>query len=78
MSDLSGTDIYIHQGRPSGIFRELTNAFIRTQRQPSFEQMKLVYDGIQEGLPKLMRNAGTKSTFKARVFDDLRVFGAKR
>ena len=73
LSDLSGTDVYIHHGRPSGIFSELTNAFVRSQRQPSVDQMKLVYKGLREGLPKLMRNAGTKSAFKARVFDDLRV-----
>ena len=73
LSDLSGTDVYIHHGRPSGVFSELTSAFVRSRRQPSVEQMKLVYQGLRQGLPKLMRNAGTKSTFKARVFDDLRV-----
>ena len=73
LSDLSGTDVYIHHGRPSGVFSELTNAFVRTQRQPSVGHMKLVFNGLREGLPKLMRNAGTKSTFRARVFDDVRV-----
>ncbi len=73
LSDLSGTDVYIHHGRPSGIFSELTNAFVRSQRQPTVEQMSLVYRGLRKGLPNLMRNAGTKSAFKARVFDDLRV-----
>ena len=73
LSDLSGTDVYVHHGRPSGVFSELTSAFVRSQRQPSVEQMKLVYQGLRQGLPKLMRNAGTKSTFKALVFDDFRV-----
>jgi len=73
LSDLSGTDVYVHHGRPSGVFSELTSAFVRPQRQPSVDQMKLVYKGLREGIPKLMRNAGTKSAFKARVFDDLRV-----
>jgi hypothetical protein len=73
LSDLSGTDVYIHHGRPSGVFSELTSAFVRSQRQPSVDQMKLIYNGLCDGLPKLMRKAGTRSTFKARVFDDLRV-----
>jgi hypothetical protein len=73
LSDLSGTDVYIHYGRPSGVFSELTNAFVRTNRQPSVDQMARVFNGLRQGLPKLMRQAGTKSPFKARVFDDLRV-----
>jgi hypothetical protein len=62
LSDLSGTDVYIHHGRPSRVFSELTSAFVRSQRQPSVDQMRLIYKGLQEGLPKLMRNAGTNST----------------
>jgi hypothetical protein len=73
LSDLSGTDVYIHHGHPAGIFSELTSAFVRAQWQTSVDQMKFVYKGLRAGLPELMRNAGTKSAFKARVFDDLRV-----
>lgn len=28
LSDLSGTDVYIHHGRPAGVFSELTSAFV--------------------------------------------------
>lgn len=73
LSDLGGSDVYIHRGRPSGIFSELTNAFVRVQRQPSVDEMRFIFNGLREGLPKLMRNAGTKSPFKARVFNDVRV-----
>jgi len=49
LSDLSGTDVYIHHGCPSGVFTELTSAFVRSQRQPSVDQMKLIYNGLREG-----------------------------
>ena len=73
LSDLGGTDVYVHHGRPAGLFSELSNAFVRPQRQPSVDEMKLVYVGLREGMPRLMRNTGGKSIFKARVFSELRV-----
>ena len=73
LSDLDGTDVYIHRGRPSGIFGELTNAFVRAERRPSVVQMRRILKRLLEELPVLMRNAGARSCFSARVFDDLKV-----
>src|SRR5258708_433888 len=73
LSDLGGTDIYIHHGRADGLFSELTNAFVRIRRQPTVGQMKTVFAELRDALPKLMRNAGTRSPFKARAFNDLRL-----
>jgi hypothetical protein len=73
LSDLGGTDVYIHHGRPSGLFSELTNAFVRAQRQPSVYQMRHVHVGVRRGLPDIMRKAGTRSAFKAQVFERLRL-----
>lgn len=72
LSDLGGTDVYIHRGSADGLFGELTNAFVRARRQPS-GQMKIVFAELRAALPKLMRDAGTRSPFTARVFDDLRL-----
>jgi hypothetical protein len=73
LSDLGGTDVYIHQGRPVGLFSELGNAFVRARRQPSVDQMKRVHLGLRRAMSNVTRSAGTKSVFKARVFDALRV-----
>jgi hypothetical protein len=73
LSDLGGTDVYVHHGRPLGLLSELTNAFVTVRRRPSVHQMKLVYTDLRRGLPDIMREAGTTSVFKARVFDSLRV-----
>ncbi len=35
LSDLNGTDTYIHDGRVAGVFRELCNAFVSPDPQPS-------------------------------------------
>jgi hypothetical protein len=73
LSDLGGTDVHIHHGRPSGVFAELTNAFVRLNSQPRVDQMRQVHIGLRKALPKLMRDAGTRSLFKSRVFNDLRI-----
>jgi len=77
LSDLGGTDVYIHRGSANGLFAELTNAFARTRRQPSVRQMKIIFGALRAELPKLMRDAGTKSPFKARVFDTLRLLAQR-
>ncbi|MFL6463946.1 MAG: hypothetical protein ACJ73N_06005, partial [Bryobacteraceae bacterium] len=68
LSDLSGTDVYVHEGKPKGIFRELCNAFVRSQRQPDVEQMDLIYQGLKQALPSLLRKSGSQSVFQALVF----------
>jgi hypothetical protein len=73
MSDLNGSDVHIHGGRPKGLFSELANAFIRSQNRTNVEHMQRVCFGLRKALPGLLRKAGTRSPFKARVFDDLRV-----
>jgi hypothetical protein len=73
LSDLDGTDVYIHRGRPAGVFSELTNAFIRMRRQPNVDDMRLVYRDLRASLPDSLRHAGTRSPFQARVFRDMRL-----
>ena len=73
LSDLSGTDVYIHSGAPAGVFRELCSAFVRVRRQPDVRQMDLVYRGLRRALPDLLRKAGAHTPFQARAFSDLRV-----
>ena len=77
MSDLDGTDVYIHRGRPAFLFSELTNAFVWSQQQASVEKMRRVFVGLKKEMPRLMKDAGTNSCFTARVFKDLRVFARK-
>jgi hypothetical protein len=73
MSDLDGSDVHIHGGRPNVLFSELANAFIRSQQRTDVQHMRHVFLDLKKALPGLLRKAGTKSPFKARVFDDLRV-----
>jgi hypothetical protein len=73
LSDLNGTDPFIHDGNVAGVFRELCNMFRRSGRQPTVQQMWKVYRELRRGLPAILREAGSHSMFTARVFKDLSV-----
>lgn len=77
LSDLDGTDPYIHDEKPKGLFRELGNALVRSADQPTVAQMYGVYRKIKMGSPLIMKNAGAKSLFEARVFRQLVVLARK-
>jgi hypothetical protein len=57
LSDLNGTDSYIHDGTVDGVFRELAKAFIRADRQPSVQQMQFLYDKLELTMPRLLTDA---------------------
>jgi hypothetical protein len=71
LSDLGGTDIYIHGGTIRGLFTQLINAFVRLKSQPSAQEMEETYLHLKELLPKLQRQTGAHSPFEARIFRDL-------
>lgn len=76
LSDLDGTDAYVHDGKPNGVFRELCNALVRTQRAPDVAEMSRIYQRLSKAVPGILRRTAAKSLFEARVFKDL-VFTAQ-
>jgi hypothetical protein len=70
MSDLDGTDPYIHDGTVRGVMREVCNAFVRPN-QPTVPQMMKMNRDLRRNVPKILQNAGTRSLFTARVFSEL-------
>lgn len=73
LSDLNGTDAHIHDGRIVGVFRELCNIFLPSDRKPTAQQMGRVYLRMRQGLPEILRKAGANSVYTARVFKELSV-----
>jgi hypothetical protein len=71
LSDLDGTDPYIHGGTVQGVFRELCNVFVRSERQPTVRQMGQIYRLLRADFKDILRRAGAKDPFNARVFKDL-------
>jgi len=76
LSDLDGTDAYIHNGTVRGVFRELCNAFVRNRRQPTVVEMMRIYRVLRSNFKSVLRAAGQKNAFNARVFRDLCVLAS--
>jgi hypothetical protein len=76
LSDLNGTDPYIHNGRVAGVFGQLASAFVRLDRRPTTGQMQTIYRKLRKQLPNLIHDAGASSAFEARVFKDLCVLAS--
>ena len=71
LSDLNGTDVYIHSGTILGVFRELGNIFVRSRREATVQQMTAIYRTLRKNLEEILYRAGQTSLFNARVFRDL-------
>lgn len=76
LSDIDGTDAYIHNGRIRGVFREFCRAFVRSQRQPTVLEMMQVYRILRSNLKAILRKSGADSPFNARVFRELSVLAS--
>ena len=76
LSDLNGTDVRIHGGTVRGVFGALCDVFVRKPRQPSVQEMYRIYLALRRNLPTIMRQAGARDPYGARVFRDL-IFAAR-
>jgi hypothetical protein len=71
LSDLNGTDVYVHGCQVKGVLRALSNALVRNANQPTLPQMMSLYRKLRKAVPSILNNRGASSTFEARVFKDL-------
>lgn len=70
MSDLDGTDAYIHFGTVEGVLSELRNAFVRPGA-PTFPTMLTAFRTLEASADRIMAEAGTGNLYAASVFRDL-------
>jgi hypothetical protein len=77
LSDLNGTDPHIHGATVTGVLRELCSAFVRPGRRPSIQKMKRVCWDVEDSLQEVLRRAGTRSIYSARVFKDICVIASE-
>lgn len=69
MSDLDGTDAYIHSGTVQGVLSELRNAFVGN-KTPSVLQMMDSYRAVESHVSRILTEAGTRSLYAASVFNE--------
>ncbi len=72
LSDLSGTDIYIHNGTIRGVFQQLCHAFIDEEQRPSVSEMMAVYRYLKSEMATILKASRATSIFDgARSFRDV-------
>ena len=70
-SDVNGIDPQIHNGTVKGLMSGLRNIFRQPGDVTSVPEMLASYRAVEQKLPELRRNAGSKSLFEPAVFQDL-------
>jgi hypothetical protein len=68
LSDLDGTDPYIHLGDPDRLLAELSNALVRVS-EPSLERLRDIHGAVQQAARSARRDYGT--LYGARPFRSL-------
>jgi hypothetical protein len=63
--------VYVHDGTVAGVFRELGNAFVGSRRQPTVTEMTQIYRVLRARFRSVLRKAGARDAFNARVFKEL-------
>jgi hypothetical protein len=71
LSDLNGTDPFVYGERADGILREIRNALVRRNNQPTVRQMLSIFESLKADVPRIKRNAGARSLFEAGAFAEL-------
>jgi hypothetical protein len=71
LSDLAGTDEYVHGGTPRGVLQALTNALVRRRHQPTVAELEEVYRDVSEYARELKVRLRTATIFQARAFREL-------
>jgi hypothetical protein len=71
LSDLDGTDVYIHDGTVGGVLREVSNAFVSSIRQPTVPEMMRIYVSLRRIVPRIQRNTGSTTLFTPRCFAEI-------
>jgi hypothetical protein len=71
LSDINGTEVYIHQGRPIGVLRGLTNALARSRHKPTVRDLQAVYRDVKQTAEALKQDLATQTLFDTRPFLDL-------
>ena len=69
LSDLGGTDAYIHGGAPRKLLIALTDALVRVGKQPSLDELLRLFRFLSAKAVDIRKNYGT--LFGPRAFKDL-------
>jgi len=68
LSDLNGTDPFIHNGRAEGVLKALSNALYRNAKSPSLMELETIYRDLRAAASKFRSGRTGDSLFEAHAF----------
>jgi hypothetical protein len=71
LSDLDGTDPYIHGNKPEGVLRALMNALVQRRDPPTLPELNSIFRELRAAASKLKKDLGDAPLFEARAFKEL-------
>ena len=71
LSDINGTEIYVHDNRPIGVLRGLTNALARSHHRPTVLELQAIYRDVKRAAVSIKRELRVQTLFDTRPFLDL-------
>jgi hypothetical protein len=71
LSDLNGTECYIHRGTAAGLLSACSNALARTHHRPTATDLKEILGDLRRAAKKIRRDLRSATLFDTRPFDEL-------
>jgi hypothetical protein len=68
LSDLNGTDPFIHHGNAQGVLKALSNALYRNAKSPSLMELETIYRDLRAAASKFRSGRKGDSLFEAHAF----------
>jgi hypothetical protein len=71
LSDLDGTDPYIHDANPRGVLKALANALSRVRNPPTLKELTAIYEDLTKAARVIKSELDGGSLFEASPFKNL-------
>lgn len=76
LSDISGTNVQLHDGRAPSVLKAVSNALARHSHRPTLQQLQAIYADVAAKAHRLKSQDGWSNIFLASPFKDLRIAAA--
>lgn len=71
LSDLNGTDVFIHNGTVEGVLCGLSDCFVKVDGPPPMAVSRRIYRELRRAQPGVLRRFGAQTIYSPRVFKEL-------
>ena len=71
LSDLNGTEAYVHGAKPVGVLQMLRNALGRSEHKPEMGELHAILRDVRRAAREILRERGAQTLFDTRPFQKL-------